>query len=568
MIMVLSAPVSVRAAEYNYGYPKAPNKKGLYVCPGMEEDALELGIRHATINLSVGDFMPPPSYWNKTHCIPFSFEGTTYWFEKSTLEAYDAELTRLSQNNVIVTAILLLPRRTDRLKYLIYPSARSKTNANYYQWNMTDPAAVRALRAIVTFFQRRYSRQSGPRIVGWIVGNEVNNSGVWNWAGNISVNNYVDLYAEQVKQVYQAARSVYANARVYMCLDHYWSAANGKHWYAGKTILTKFAARMKAKGMGNGTWCIAYHPYNISQYEPNIMSTSDAVTNKANTRIITMKNLSVLTGFVKKKYSKKCRIILSEQGYSSVTANRDTSTEQARNIALAYYIAQQNSMVDSLILHRQVDHTGEGERYGLYTSWGGENAAFQKASWAAYKYVETTKTDKNTKYAAKQVKKLTGKKVKKLLTVRSGKLKPIKDLSWTKNYTSRFKPFGAIAGSDFENGEYRLSHDYSRNPNVPWGIIRKGKINCKKYSRIGFGIRVSSSLSGSAVVYLRLWAGEKNYYDASAVIPCGSVKYLHANLKKWKKRGSISRVEILIRPSGAGWKKGTDARIFSFGIRK
>ena len=37
---------------------------------------------------------------------------------------------------------------------------------------------------------------------------------------------------------------------------------------------------------------------NISQYEPNIMSSSAAVTNKANTRIITMKNLKVLTMMV------------------------------------------------------------------------------------------------------------------------------------------------------------------------------------------------------------------------------------------------------------------------------
>lgn len=557
----------VQAAEFNYAYPKATSKKGLYVCPGMEEDAIELGIQHATINLSVGDFMPSSAYRNNTHCIPFVYEGTTYWFSKNAVAKYDSELIRLSGSNVLVTAILLLPNRNDDLKYLIYPAARNK-KANYYQWDMTNPEAVRALRAIVTFFQRRYSNPSGPRIVGWIVGNEVNNSGVWNWAGNISIDAYVNLYAAQVAEVYSAARSVYASARIYMCLDHYWSAGNGSYWYPGKDILTRFAGCMAARGLGKGTWCIAYHPYNISEKEPNILSTSAAVTNKVDTRIITMKNLSVLTRFVKKYYSKNCRIILSEQGYSSVTSGRDTSAEQAKNVALAYYITQQNDMVDSLILHRQVDHTGEGERYGLYTSWGGESAAYQKLSWASYKYADTTKTNRYTRNAANEAKKITGKKVTKSLTVKNGNLKPIGDLSWTMGYTNNFTPFGALASFRYENGAYVLGHDYSRNANVPWGMVRAGRINCKKNQKFGFGILVNGSLNGSATVYLRLWSGNKNYFDASAVVACGIRNNLYANLKKWTKRNKITKVEILIRPAGAGWVNGSSAQIYSIGTRK
>ena len=567
LMMVLMTGAGVQAAQFNFPYPNASSKKGLYVCPGMEEDALELGVQHATINLSVGDFMPAKAYRNNTHSIPFTYEGTTYWFAKNAIERYDSELNRLAQGNVLVTAILLLPHRMDDMKYLIYPAARNKS-ANYYQWNMTDPEAVRALKAIVTFFQRRYSNPAGARIVGWIVGNEVNNSKVWNWAGNIGIDAYVDLYAAQVAEVFHAARSVYANARIYMCLDHYWTASNGSYWYAGKEILTRFAARMAARGLGGGSWCIAYHPYNISEREPNIMSSSPSVTNNINTRIFTMKNLKVFTKFVRNNYSANCRIILSEQGYSSVTSGRDTSPEQAKNVALAYYIAQQNNMVDALILHRQVDHTGEGERYGLYTSWGGENAAYQKASWLAYKYADTTYTSKYTKYAAKQAKKISGKKVKKLLTVKNGKLKPLANPSWTMNYTNSFSPYGALGQFQLGSDGYTLVHDYSRNPNVPWGMIRDGRINCKKLTKFGFGVSVNGSVSGRATVYLRLWSGAKKYFDASAVIPCGVRQYLFANLKKWDARKNITRVEILIRPVGSGWSQGTTAQIFSIGIRK
>ena len=136
VMMILLAVGSVQAAEFQYPYPNATSKKGLYVCPGMEEDAIELGVQHATINLSVGDFMPSAAYRNKTHCIPFEYEGTTYWFAKNAMAQYDSEMNRLASGNVLVTAILLLPHRMDDMKYLIYPPAYKK-EANYYQWNMT-----------------------------------------------------------------------------------------------------------------------------------------------------------------------------------------------------------------------------------------------------------------------------------------------------------------------------------------------------------------------------------------------------------------------------------------------
>ena len=567
LAVMLAGSGAVSAAELNFAYPTTTSKKGLYVTPGMEEDAIELGVRHATINLSVGDFMPSRGYRNSTHCVGFKYDGSTFWFAKNALERYDREMSRLAQNDVIVTAILLLPNRSDDLKNLIYPSARG-TSANYYQWNMTDASAVRTLRAIVTFFQRRYSKKSTGRIVGWIVGNEVNNSRVWNWAGNISIDSYVDLYASQVAAVYSAARKVYANARIYMCLDHYWSVGNGSGWYAGKTILTKFAARAASKGLKRGTWNIAYHPYNISQYVVDIMSTSSSVTNSENTRIITMKNLNVLTNFVKKNYTKNCRVILSEQGYSSVTSGKDTSKEQARSIALAYYIAQQNSMVDSLILHRQVDHTGEGEKYGLYTSWGGENAAWKKLSWTAYKYADTTKKNVYTSYAAALAKQLSGLKVKKVVRVRSGILREGPARVWKKNYTNRITPYGAYAGFYYNGGTYTLKHDGGRNVNVPVGFIRTGRINCKTRKRLGFSILANGLNTGKAYVTLRLWSGAKRYFEGIRTISCGQWHHLYVNLKKWAYRKKITRVDIVVSSEGGGWAGDASISIRSIGTRK
>ena len=565
-VLLLAADL-VCAAEVNFAYPTAKSKKGLYVSPGMEEDAIELGIKHATINLSVGDFMPSKAYRNSTYCKKFKYGGKTYWFSKNALERYDRELKRLARNDVLVTAILLLPKRTDDLKNLIYPSARSKS-AYYYQWNMSDPSAVQTLKAIVTFFQRRYSSKHGARIVGWIVGNEVNNSRYWNWAGKISMDTYADLYADQVAAVYSAARKVYANARIYISLDHYWSVGNGSRWYAGKTFLTKFASCAAAKGLKKGSWNIAYHPYNISQYVVDIMSSSDAVTNKVTTRIITMKNLDVLTKYVKSKYTSSCRIILSEQGYSSETAGKNTTSKQAKNIALAYYIAQQNSMVDALILHRHVDNVGETEKYGLYTAKDIETAVRKKPSWTAYKYADTTRKNKYNTYAASQTEKLLGTKVTKVVNVKSAKLRKRTKPNWNKKYTNHFSPYGAYAGFNYKDGVYSVTRDRSRNANLPLGFTRKGKISCKSRKKLGFGIKANGIRSGKAYVTLRLWSGSRKYYEGTGTIGTGRWYYVYVDLKKWAYRSKITKVDIVVSSEGSGWTSDGLVSVRALGTRK
>ena len=565
-ILVICMAGVCEAAVYDYAYPTAETKKGLYVADGMEEDALDLGVNHATINIVISHMLAEE--WQKTDEYSYSYEygGQTYWFRKSVIDGYDTKLTRLSQGGCIVTGILLVENRADYAGDLVYPAAKGKT-ANYYLWNMTDANAVAMIQAAVSFLQTRYGAPTGPRIVGWIVGNEVNNARDWNWGGAISFDTYMDIYAQEVVTVAAAARSIYSNARVYISLDHYWNASMDTYWYAGKKVLTTFAAMMAARGYGNGTWCIACHPYNADLLDPDILTKSSNVKKKASTAIITMRNLKVLTKFVKKHYSEGCRIILSEQGYSS---SRSAKT-QARSVALAYYIAEAYDMVDAFIYHRQVDHSAEaasGAAFGLYTSYGGENAAGAKKAWRAYRCADSTQKNKFTKYAAKKAKKITGSKAKQTYKAATGTLKITKGLKVTENYTAGGGGWGALTSAVFENGVYTLVHDTTRNANVPWGIIRDGTINAKKLTKFVLALTVTGSTSGRCDVYVRLYSGAKKYYETHRVIGCGSQVNLMTDLKNWKARKNITRVKIMIRPKGGLWAEGASAVISAMGLRK
>ena len=165
-------------------------------------------------------------------------------------------------------------------------------------------------------------------------------------------------------------------------------------------------------------------------------------------------------------------------------------------------------------------------------------------------------------------KKLLGKKVTKVVKVKGGKLKLSKPLKWSKHYTNRFSPYGSYAGFYHSGDTYTVKHDGSRNANVPMGFIRGGKINCNTRKKLGFSINASGIKKGKAYVTLRLWSGTKKYYEARRVITCGTWVNLYANLKKWKYRKKITRVDIVVSSEGEGWSDGASVSVRRLGTKK
>ena len=179
-----------KAAKYTYRFPTAASKKGLQVSASMLEDAVELNVSHSTINIVFTEMIASKSERNKSVSIPYKYHGTTYWFRKSVINSYDKQLTALKESNTTVSAILLLGWRSD-LKNLIYPSGRQQGHA-FYAWNTANATAREQLQASIAFLASRYGTSSAKngRIVNWIVGNEVNNYKVYNYAGKKTLNQF------------------------------------------------------------------------------------------------------------------------------------------------------------------------------------------------------------------------------------------------------------------------------------------------------------------------------------------------------------------------------------------
>ena len=559
LVMVLSC--CAYAARYHYPYPTAENKKGLALGADMEEDALELNVRHATINLPISWIIAPKNQQNSGQSISFRYKGKTYWFWKAAVHSCDSFLRKLKQNNVIVTGILLLQKRSD-LKELIYPAARKK-KAEYYAWNMDGGKNQRQIEAAVSFLAQRYSSGKHGKIVGWIVGNEIDSASEWNAAGNVSFTEYMDLYARMFEMCSRIIRGVYSNARLYIPLDHFWNIIFSNN-YKGRRCLDTFAARMKRDGY---PWNLAYHAYNGDLMQPSITDRQYfKTTDDLDTEIITMKNLSVLTDYIREKYGEDTRVILSEHGYSSTWKKKKVSTDQSEAIALSYYLAMADPMVDSFVYYSQVDQNElkrAGATFGLWNVSRSENATSKKPSWSVFKYMDTDRSSPVLNRARKKAEQLTGIKPDATRRYCEGMAERCGKYRLRNALSKNWEKTGAVSSFRRKGRSFFLKHDGSRNKNVFWGMQKKlPGLDVSSAPRFFLTVRGTQK----AELLIRAFCGSGNMFEASAFIRPGKTLRLRTDLSRWSGRSRITKIELLVKRKGGSWKNGTGVTLEKIGF--
>lgn len=552
-----------KAAKYTYAFPSAPSKKGLQVMWEMQEDAEELNVHHSVLNIVFTEMLASPGEQNEYSSIPYSFQGRTYWFTRAAIGSYDAQLQKLSADGAIISGVLLLGYRSDALN-LIYPGGREGGH-NFYAWNYQDPQARRTFQAMITFLAERYSAKNGSngRIVNWIVGNEVNNYRAWNYAGEHSLSSYANIYANAFRLTYNAVTSVYSNARVYISLDHLWNTKLNNYFTAHE-MLDAFASRIRQSG--DIRWNLAYHPYGSPLTEPKFWENKNKqVTDSLSSPVINMKNLSVLTTYIRKKYGSSTRIILSEQGYTSKTSYGTTYKEQAAAIAYSYYVTESDDMVDSFIMNRHVDHTAEtaqGLNLGLWTTSGMESADMKKPSWKVFKYMDTNLSERVTASSLKVIGAKTwsalvdgfSKALYSRTSFRKGKLSVLSSYSGGKKIKAGWKAYGAASDLQKSDTAMHVSHIYGSNKNRLWGIeqtFSKGA-SFSKTPVICLTARVTGATSGKAVIKIRFYS-DNRIFECEKSIPTNGPVKLKTSLKGWTGLSKVKKIQILVNRTSGDW---------------
>lgn len=556
-----------KIARYKYKFPKAVSKKGLQINADMMEDVEELNVRNSVINIDFSQLIAPPALQNTRYSYSWKYQGNTYWFVKDSVAYYDKQLLALKSTSSINSAVLLLSRRSD-LVNLIYPKGRESGHA-YYAWNTTNNSARKQIAATLNFLARRYSASSQKhgRISNWIVGNEVNNYKTYNYAGRQSLNRYAQIYADQFRLAYNTITSVYSNARVYISLDHLWNTNYVNGTFASRRMLDTFASKIRAGG--NIRWNLAYHPYSSPLTEPRFWAnTNGQLTKSLTSPVINMGNIDLLTTYVRKKYGSKTRIILSEQGYTSVQKTKNVETLQAAALAYTYLLAESNNMIDSVIIHRQVDHTEEikqGLSLGLWTTDSDsseyEDADSKKESWGVFKYMDTSRSSSVTSFAPSAIGVSSWKdlipayssKLYNKVNCTIGSLDQVNGYRRAASVYQNWRSYGAVSNAHKTRNAFIAIRDNKRNKNSLWGFSQKLKRKTSFRSYPGFctTVNVSGAQNGYAQIKMRFYSG-RNFFECARIIPCNQNIHLRTSLAKWKYRSKVTKIQIMAAPVHGG----------------
>lgn len=374
--VLISSPTYITNPE------KSATNTMKYVTPaskkGIQGSTLEdyLGTKHTLLNMDLKYLISS----NGTG-TPYVYNGKTYYFT----DYYVGQVRHYNAKGINVSMVVLLSW-DDNLSYLIHPSARVR-GKNYYTLNTEDKKARETLEATFAYLGETFGKED-CYVSNWILGNEVNAHKVWNYAGNLSLNNYAKSYAQAFNMLYYGVKHGFKNSRVFISLDNEWN--KGTNGFSGKSFLTAFASAMK-KENSKVQWNIAYHAYPAPLTAAAFWKNT-GITNTETTPYITPQNIEVLTKYVKKHYGSKTRIILSEQGFTSTAGD----TVQAAALAYAYYKCEFNSMIDAFIIRSEYDADAEvkqGLSMGLIRTspWG------YKEAYNVYKYMDTPKSETYTK---------------------------------------------------------------------------------------------------------------------------------------------------------------------------
>ncbi len=351
-------------------FPTPPNIKGLSV--QMTDDALKLGIHHATVNISIGALMDlDMKPGNARHTC----EGQEFSFNERYAASLDAQIKPLSDAGVVVYAIVLAypTKQPAKDAILVHPNARKDYKYNIAAFNTATPEGTRWFRAVLEFMAARWSGRdsSHGRVWGWIVGNEVNSHWLWYNMGIASMNDAASEHEKAVRIAWQAVTAQVPEARVYVSFDHHWriSMANisAQEATPGRDFLDAFARI--ARSRGDFPWNVAHHPYPEDLGNPRAWA-DKSISLDDDTTKVTFKNLEVLCRHLQKPdllfEGKPRHIILSEQGFQTLLT-KDGEQLQAAAFAYAWEKCRRLPMIDAFIYHRHVDHAHEaGVRFGLW----------------------------------------------------------------------------------------------------------------------------------------------------------------------------------------------------------
>lgn len=333
---------------------KAATKKGIQGDFNGASYKASYDSRHTLININVTDFMGDGHHPLDKR---FDYRGRTYWFrdDKSPL------IQDVNAKGGTISIVILVPLIKNK-EILVDPTALANRDKNgespYYAPNIRGEGR-HYYEAMFAWMAENWCLES-CHVDNFILGNEVNMPNQWNFTGTADPQYNAELYAEEYLMLYNAVRAKTTACRVSVSVDHSWQHDNMGTGIGVRDFLERFHACLRAR-QGNVDWTVSCHLYPALLYEPDIWAAKGhAIALKLNPKTSAAQfvdgyNLSVMTDYIRDNFGPHHRVMLTEQGFSDVFGQE----VQAASLALSYYAAKYDPMVDCFIIHEENEKPGQ-----------------------------------------------------------------------------------------------------------------------------------------------------------------------------------------------------------------
>lgn len=513
---------------------EAKTKKGLQL--QMLGEAKLLGVEHTVINIFLNDIISPRKSDNTE---TFTYKGESFYFNAAVLAEYDRKVKFLNDQNVLVTAVLLLrpssapSDETSIENILIHKNNSADSSTFFCGINTADSDGAKYFEAIMSFLADRYfieGSKSG-RISNVILGDEIGRSSEFNNCGIMTADEYIADYMRALRIADTAVRSRFGGARVYVPIDKYFASKPEPDYnYINKELIDLICEYSVKEG--NFPWNIAFHAYN-EDIKKAAFWRETSPTNDFDTPVITMKNIEVLINYINTekgaylKDSKKRKILLSDQGFSSGDNSTEDQKLQAAAFCYAYNKIRFIPEIEAFIYHRQVDSTAEPANFGLWQENENSpgNPGTQKPLYDVFKFMETDKEEEFTEFA------------KAVLNISD----------WSEKipgYTTS-QPKTIITEAVNEKAPSNLSREIKTKFNNAdlagfLGTLNAKTPGVKTYDKkYALSIGVQNSTAGD-------WFGVFKNYDASAPLDLKSNKYMQINFRIDTELTGVTKIPFCI----------------------
>lgn len=323
--------VSMSVPAYADFYRQPANLKGVLINSESEvQDVVEVGASQVICNFPI-----------------------SWAYQPNMMNAYESFLRTMDNSGITVTLIVLNDWEAAAYNPNLLPVSAPAAGANYYGFNTLSSEGLQAVRDAAGILTSGF----GNLVSNWVIGNEVNDGQAWNYLGAMDIDTYCSNYATSFRTWYDTIKASNSLARVYMPFDFRWNCGQVDGFkYGVMDMLPRLNNLLKDTDYG-----IAWHAYPETFTDP-VFSDDKYVLEKADTYIINLKNLHILTDYMQQPdmLSPEGRVrhlILSEQGFTSDSPERGGQCLelQAQCITEAYKAAAANPYVEGFFLNRMHD---------------------------------------------------------------------------------------------------------------------------------------------------------------------------------------------------------------------